>query len=257
MGDLAAAERDFDRAVDLDPEDPQAVLSRAGFAFATGRCEAAIWDCTEALRLRPDFVDGYLSRAQVRMALSELDEALDDLTEAVRWSPDHAGAHLQRGQLFLAMARDHDALRDFDAVIGLNPEYAVGYYLRSYCWRRSRDHARQRDDLEQAVRLAPNLSGACNSLSWLLATCPDPIYRDGRRAVALGRRALENAPELARAECLDTLAAALAESGEFAEAIASEREAISLMEDIDRRLNYERRLSLYDNHEPYREERAE
>jgi serine/threonine-protein kinase len=257
MGDLDAAERDFDRAVDLEPEDPQAVLSRAEFAFATGRFETAIWDCTEAIRLRPDLVDGYLARAQVRTALSELDEALDDLNEAIRWSPDHAGVHLHRGQLLLAMARDDEARRDFDTFIRLSPEDAVGYYLRSCCWRRCHDYARQRDDLEQAVRLAPDFSVACNSLSWLLATCPDPNFRDGRRAVALGRRAVEHSPEPARAECLDTLAAALAENGEFAEAIAKEREAVSLMEDVNRRLNYERRLLLYENHEPWREEPAE
>jgi serine/threonine-protein kinase len=254
MGDLDAAEQDFDRAVDLEPEEPQALLSRAEFAFATGRFETAIWDCTEAIRLRPDLVDGYLARAQVRTALSELDEALDDLNEAIRWSPDHAGVHLHRGQLLVTMARDEEARGDFDTFIRMSPEDAVGYFMRAYCWRRCLDHARQRDDLEEAVRLAPEFSAACNSLSWLLATCPDPSFRDGQRAVALGRRALEHAAQPARAECLDTLAAALAENGEFAEAIAKEREAIPLMEDINRRLNYERRLSLYENHEPWREE---
>jgi serine/threonine-protein kinase len=257
MGDRAAAELDFDRAVELEPEDPQALISRAGFAFANSRCETAIWDCTEAIRLRPDFIDAYLARAQIRMALSELDEALDDLNEAVRWSPEHISAILQRGQLLFQMARDEEAVRDFGAVIRLSPEYALGYYLRSFCWRRCRDHVRQRADLDETVRLAPDWSGACNSLSWLLATCSDPSIRDGGRAVLFGRRALENAPEPTRAECLDTLAAALAENGEFAEAIAKEREAIPLMEDIDRRLNYERRLLLYENNEPYREEPAD
>jgi serine/threonine-protein kinase len=257
MGDLAAAERDFDRAVELEPENPQALISRAGFAFANGRCETAIWDCTEAIRLRPDLVDAYLARAQVRTALSELDEALDDLNQAVRWSPEHLGALLQRGQLLLHMARDEDAVRDLGAVIRLSPEYALGYYLRSFCWRRFRNHARQREDLEETVRLAPDWSGACNSLSWLLATCPDPTLRDGHRAVLFGRRALANANKPATAECLDTLAAALAENGEFAEAIATEREAISLIEDIDRRLNYERRLLHYENFEPYREQPAD
>lgn len=133
----------------------------------------------------------------------------------------------------------------------------MGYHLRSHCWSRYGDHAHQFEDLEQAVRLAPDWSAACNSLAWLLATCPDPSYRDGRRAVALGRRALESAPEPMRAECLDTLAAALAEADEFAEAIDREREAISLMEDIDRRLNYQRRLLLYEDREPYREEPAD
>ena len=152
------------------------------------------------------------------------------------------------------MGRDDEALRDFSTAISLNPDDAVSYYLRSYYWRRCGDHDRQRDDLEQAVRLAPDFSNVCNSLSWLLATCPDSGIRDGRRAVELGRRALENSIEPTRAECLDTLAAALAENGEFTEAIATENEAISLMEDIDRRLKYEQRLLLYENHEPYREE---
>ena len=34
-------------------------------------------------------------------------------------------------------------------------------------------------------------------------------------------------------------------------------EAISLMEDFDRRQNYERRLLLYENNTPYREETAD
>ena len=38
--------------------------------------------------------------------------------------------------------------------------------------------------------------------------------------------------------CLDTLAAALAEDGDFTEAVDRQREAISLREDIDRRVNY-------------------
>ncbi len=257
MGDLHAAESDFDRAIDLDPDDPQALLSRANLAFVTGRVESAIADCTEAIRLRPDLVDGYLARARVWMALDDQDEALNDLKEAIRWSPDHVGAHLLRGQLLLGMAREDDALRNFDAVIRLNPEDAMGYHLRSSCWQRCCDYAHQLEDLEHAVRLAPDSPGICNSLAWLLATCPDPSYRDGRRAVTLGRRALENAPEPMRAEYLDTLAAALAEDGKFGEAIDRQREVLSLIEDIDRHFDYQQRLSLYEDHKPYRQEPTE
>jgi hypothetical protein len=38
------------------------------------------------------------------------------------------------------------------------------------------------------------------------------------------------------------------ENGDFTETIVNRREAISLMSDIDRRLNYERRLLLYEGH---------
>jgi tetratricopeptide (TPR) repeat protein len=257
MGELGAADDDYDRAVELDPDDPRVFLARGQFAFETGRPDAAITDYSEVIRLRPDLVDGYLQRAQVRIALDDRDEALDDLNEAARWSPDNLAVLLQRGQLLLQAERYDDARRDLDAIIRLEPEQMVGYYLRSYCWNHCRDYVRKRDDLEQAILLAPDWSDPRNSLAWLLATCPDPSIRDGPRAVEMGRRALQLSTEPGRAGCLDTLAAALAENGEFAEAIVHQREAISLMDDLDRRIRYEGRLSLYEDGEPYHEEPEE
>jgi serine/threonine-protein kinase len=253
LGDLDAAD-DFDRAVVLAPEDPRVYLARGRFAFESGLIESAVADYTEVIRLRPDLVDGYLQRAQVRVAQGEFEEALDDLNEALRWSPDSYGALMVRGQVFRQLVRYDEARRDFDAVIRLNPEQAIGYYLRAYCWPDCLDYARKRDDLEQAVRYAPGWSDPCNSLAWFLATCPDASLRDGVRAVEIGRRALESSLEPGKAGCLDTLAAALAENGEFAEAIDCQRQAISLMDDPDRRLKYEHRLTLYEDGEAYREE---
>jgi serine/threonine-protein kinase len=130
----------------------------------------------------------------------------------------------------------------------------MGYYLRSYVWGTLGEFGRKRDDLERAVQLSPGWSDPWNSLSWLLATCPDPTIRNGARAVEVGRRALECSPEPSKASCLDTLAAALAENGNFAEAIELQQEAITLMDDPDRRLRYQERLVLYEDGEAYREE---
>ena len=91
-------------------------------------------------------------------------------------------------------------------------------------------------------------------MAWLLATCPDPTFRDGPRAVEFAHRALENAAPASRAECLDTLAAALAEAGDFAGAVGRSDEAIALMEDANRRLKYEERLACYRQGLAYRED---
>jgi serine/threonine-protein kinase len=145
-------------------------------------------------------------------------------------------------------------MRDLDRVIRIAPQHALAYYLRALMWGKRGDFARKRDDLEQTVKLAPDWSDPCNSLSWLLATCPDASVRSGTRAVEMGRRALEHSSDEGRPACLDTLAAALAENGEFAEAIVHQRKAIALMDDLDRRLHYEQRLVLYEDGEPYRDE---
>ena len=170
---------------------------------------------------------------------------------AVARSPRRA---LQRAQVLVGMDRREEAICDLNSVIGLVPEHAMAYYLRSFCWRKQREHARQLNDLEKVVELAPEWSEPCNSLAWLLATCPDPRFHDGPRAVEFGRRALEHATEPRKPECFDTLAAALARNGDFAEAIDRQCEAIALMEDVDRRIRYEKRLALYENGEPCVEE---
>jgi hypothetical protein len=51
---------------------------------------------------------------------------------------------------------------------------------------------------------------------------------------------LEDSPKPNSVEFLDALAASLAQNGELSEATDREGEPISLMEGIDRRLNYER-----------------
>ncbi|MGE3822148.1 MAG: hypothetical protein AB7I30_22260, partial [Isosphaeraceae bacterium] len=72
----------------------------------------------------------------------------------------------------------------------------------------------------------------------------------GPRAVELARHAVEIVPQ-PEPEYLDTLAAAFAETGDFPQARAVAIEAISLMEDPDRRASYEDRLALYEAGRPY------
>lgn|GEM_PF-2079089 len=84
-------------------------------------------------------------------------------------------------------------------------------------------------DLERAIELAPDHPAGYNSLAWLLATCPRGRYRNGARAVELARVALKLGGRDWRPVHLDTLAAALAEAGSPAEAVAVQEEALGLM----------------------------
>jgi hypothetical protein len=61
---------------------------------------------------------------------------------------------------------------------------------------------------------------ACNNLAWLMATCPEASFRNGPLAVTLAKRA-EQLTGSSNALVMGTLAAAQAEAGHFAEAIAA------------------------------------
>jgi hypothetical protein len=92
-----------------------------------------------------------------------------------------------------------------------------------------------------------------NLLAWVLATSADKDVRDGERAVRLSKEALVTGVGAA-SELTDTLAAALAETGAFKEAVEAQVKALALLNDdsANQRQAMERRLELYRAEKPMR-----
>ena len=83
------------------------------------------------------------------------------------------------------------------------------------------DLGRSEDALEhfsEALRLQPDNVSFLWQTAWILATSPDSSVRDGARAVELARKAVELS-QRQELHALDALAAALAETGQFAAAV--------------------------------------
>jgi TPR repeat protein len=94
---------------------------------------------------------------------------------------------------------------------------------------------------------------ALNGLAWIHATCPDPAYRDGAKAVDHALKACSNSPD--EYAYVDTLAAAYARNGEFDKAVEVQREAILLVQqtydDVPDRDGFPARLALYEKGQAY------
>jgi tetratricopeptide (TPR) repeat protein len=107
----------------------------------------------------------------------------------------------------------------------------------------------------ESVRLRPDHLTAVNNLAWLLATHPDPRQRHPEEALALAQRAARLAP--ADPAVLDTLGAALATAGHFAEAARAAQRAAELARETGRpqlAADAERRAALYRGGQAYLEE---
>ena len=72
---------------------------------------------------------------------------------------------------------------------------------------------------EQSLSFDPDNADAANNIAWVRATAADADLRDGRLALELAQHALRAGGE--NPVMLRTLAAAQAENGQFAEAIAT------------------------------------
>jgi tetratricopeptide (TPR) repeat protein len=105
----------------------------------------------------------------------------------------------------------------------------------------------------QALRANAEDPQSQNLLAWIKATCPDASVRDGKQAVSAGTKACE-LTHWSEWNCLDTLAAAWAEAGDFDRAIRFEKLALRTGKpDQAEAKQMGERLSLYKQARPFRE----
>ena len=92
---------------------------------------------------------------------------------------------------------------------------------------------------------------ANGNLAWLLATCPDPKFRNGEKALENATKACE-LTAFKQSSKLESLAAAYAEIGNFNDAINTQVRAIELALNAKKKPEMEERLALYRSNKPYR-----
>jgi tetratricopeptide (TPR) repeat protein len=123
------------------------------------------------------------------------------------------------GIVFLANGDIPKARKLLRRAVGGRPDWAEARFQYGLALLRSGRTPEAVESLRLAVHLRPDWPVAQNHVAWILATHPDDQVRNGAEAVRLAEAACRRTARK-RLEYLDTLAAALAETGRFVEAIA-------------------------------------
>jgi len=180
-------------------------------------------------------------------------QALTHLQAAVRFQPNYVEAHLALADVLRRSGRPDPALEEYKATLAINPRHAearLGYAMALYDAKR---YADTRAWLEQAVKDNPDRQEYKLALARLLAACPDQRVRDGKRALDISQE-LFKAPEHTTA-LGETIAMALAEYGDFTQAVAIQQDVIAAARRsklVDQLPRMERNLSLYEHGQPCR-----
>jgi tetratricopeptide (TPR) repeat protein len=154
-----------------------------------------------------------------------------------------AKAEIQQVRLFHTLGLELDALAHCQMAAVLAPQHQTAQVIAHY---------------NEALRLRPNFTDALNNLAWIRAANAQPEFRDGPEAVRLAERACE-LTGYQKPMLVGTLAAAYAEAGRFAEAVATAQKACALASDSgERGLLAKNRelLELYRAGQPYHEPAA-
>jgi Tfp pilus assembly protein PilF len=144
-----------------------------------------------------------------------------------RFNPGNAKAHNNLGTALVQRGKVEEAITQFQQALEINPNGARIHRNLGLCFHRLGRMDEAISQYQKALAVEPAQPMVQNNLAWLLATCPQASLRDGNKAVELARQA----NELTGGEnptVLNTLAAAYAEAGRFAEALETARRALAL-----------------------------
>jgi tetratricopeptide (TPR) repeat protein len=177
--------------------------------------------------------------------------AFADYTEAIQLEPGETLFYALRGDAWMKKAEYDEATSDLDKAIALAPDRYWYYLTRASLWEFRKQFGRRLADFTEAARRGPDNADCHRALAWFLATCPDSNIRDGKRAMAEATRACE-LTGWKKSACLQALAAAAAETGEFDIAVKWQTRALELLPELSEEfLTCHRRLLLHQIKQPY------
>jgi tetratricopeptide (TPR) repeat protein len=107
----ARAEFAFDRAVELDPREPENRRKLAQALLAQGKADAALAQYQNLIELEPAEVQNYLRMAQIYRQLKKLDRAEESLLRAKQRAPGSLEVIYGEALLYEAQGRFDDAIR--------------------------------------------------------------------------------------------------------------------------------------------------
>jgi len=198
-------------------------------------------------------IENNLANALARKGLAG--EAIPHYEEAVRLRPDYADAYYNFGAVLFREGKIDDAITEWQKALAIQPYDAEVHTSLGTAFGRKGMLREAITEYQQALKVAPQNRLAMNNLAWLLATSSDASSRDGTKAVALAREAIQLSSD-ADPNFFRTLAAAYAESGRFSEAVATAEQAmqVATAQGKSGLANIlEKELILYRAHSPVRE----
>jgi len=257
-GEWTAAVEIFRQGVDVAPGNPL-LRHRLGTAlFMTGGVEEAERQFAETLRRSPDYAPAHYSLAVLFEGRGKDADAIDEYAAAVKYQPTYVQARLRLAGVLRRSGRAHDALGQYEEVARLDPRLADAPLEQAITLVRLQRYVEARDRLTAGMQAFPDHPGFPRALARLLAAAPDDRVRDGRRALALAERLLQADQGI---DVGETMAMALAETGQYAEAARIQRELITAARGarrLDLAARLEENLKLYESRRgcrtPWRDE---
>ena len=114
--DWAGGDASYQRAVELEPGNPEAVSAAASSAASLGRFDEALRLNRRAVDLDPLNAGSWETLAETEFFMGQLDEAVADVKKSLQLNPDVFLGPLMLGKIYVLQGRPQDALPEIERV---------------------------------------------------------------------------------------------------------------------------------------------
>ena len=244
-------------ALQMQPDSWDAEYNLGTALVTKGEVDEAILHCERAVAMQPNDPDSQVSLGNALLQKKRIDEAIVHYQNALGIRPDYSLAHYGLGRAFLEKGEADNAIQHCRTALVIRPDDADCHTVLAVALDEKGETPEAIHHYEKALVIFPKSISALTNLAWLRATSSNEALRNGNQAVTLAGQADELSGGT-NAIVLRTLAAAYAETGQFAKAIESSRTALQLARvhgDQSLAVELEQQKAVYELRLPYRETR--
>jgi len=157
---LSDAEKLFNEAIALDPQNPAYYKALADTFGAQGEGRHAVQAYRQALDLNNDYFEVHANLGNILLDVGRVDEALHHYQEAVRLRPDIAALHDNLGNALRISGDPESALVCHEEALRLNPNLLYAYINMGSALNELGRPEEAVNLFKQALQSAPNLPEA-------------------------------------------------------------------------------------------------
>lgn len=187
-GRFSEALADFDRAIGRNPKGRIAYFNRGSTLAKMGKFEEAIMDFDRVIALAPDDYLAYSSRAAAFERIGEIDKAISDLDRVIAIYPAYSEAYARKGVLYGLKGFMDEAIRWLSRSIEMQPDFVYAYFNRAVAYSLLQRRREAREDFTRVISLDPYFVEAYTKRGDLSLSMGDTgsAISDFRRACDLG-----------------------------------------------------------------------
>lgn len=150
---LLLALKDYDKAIEMDPENSEFYTNRGATNARLGDYPRALEDLARALELNPGNDNAYLNRSVLYYQTGQFDLALADLEIYLEKNPYSADIWFETGRIYAGKAMWSKALENVNKAISLDASQGLYYFQRALIKINTNDLESAKQDAVRAQSL--------------------------------------------------------------------------------------------------------